>query len=315
MTRTRSLALFLAAALACSSTTGRADTLYVNLINSNTIVTYNTAATNPTPMTFASTGPSGAVGLAFDKAGNLYTAVANFSNFSGTITKYTPQGVGSLFASTPPGVGTAYLAFDAAGNLFASGSTFSDTIAKFTPQGVFSLFASTGLHTPDGMAFDTAGNLYVANANGNDILKFTPGGAVSVFASTGSFNVPIGLAFDAAGNLFATESNNTIEKFTPQGVGSLFASTGLNDPVGLAFDAAGDLFVANPNDDSIEKFTPQGVGSGFATTPGTPFDLVFAPSAIPEPSSLVLGCLAVALLGSYGAWRRARRASQPCAPA
>jgi glucose/arabinose dehydrogenase len=52
-------------------------------------------------------------------------------------------------------------------------------------MGVKSTFA-TGLTTPRGLAFDSSGNLFVAEANAipdGDILKFPPGGVPKVFAS------------------------------------------------------------------------------------------------------------------------------------
>jgi DNA-binding beta-propeller fold protein YncE len=84
------------------------------------------------------------------------------------------------------------------------------------------------------LAFDKAGNLYVANFVSSTIEKFTPGGVGTVFASTG-LNHPVGLAFDSGGNLYAVNSfDNTIYRFTPDGVGTLFASTGLNRPTYIA---------------------------------------------------------------------------------
>ena len=69
-------------------------------------------------------GPSG---LAFDSAGNLYAANVN----ANTIERFTPGGVGSVFANT----GLNYplgLAFDSAGNLYAANLN-NNTIEKFTP--------------------------------------------------------------------------------------------------------------------------------------------------------------------------------------
>ena len=126
---------------------------------------------------------------------------------------------------------------------------------------------------PRGLAFDAAGNLYVANAGANTVSKVTPAGAVSTFAS--GFNDPDGLAFDAAGNLYVANSgNNTVSKVTPAGVVSTFAS-GFNDPDGLAFDAAGNLYVANAGNNTVSEVTPAGVVSTFASGFNVPVGLAF----------------------------------------
>src|SRR5262249_14294497 len=113
-------------------------------------------------------------------------------------------------------------------------------IQKYTAPGPGSPFTS-GVNFAYGLAFDSAGNLYVANLGSNNILKFTPAGVGSVFASTGFTNLQGGLAFDGTGNLYvANTGNDTIQKFTPAGVGSAFAHAGqgqAHPTGGLAFDA------------------------------------------------------------------------------
>ena len=104
------------------------------------------------------------------------------------------------------------------------------------------------MNSPRGLAFDSAGNLYVSNAanagtGNNTIEKFTPGGVGSLFASSG-LSTPEGLAFDSAGNLYASNIGNgnpTIEKFNSTGTDlGVFASSGLSAPHFLAFtDDAG----------------------------------------------------------------------------
>ncbi len=80
------------------------------------------------------------------------------------------------------------LAFDPAGNLFASNYSF-DKIEMITPGGSSNFFASTLLQGDTrrqgsaGLAFDSAGNLYVANYLTSTIEKFTPGGLGGVFAT------------------------------------------------------------------------------------------------------------------------------------
>jgi sugar lactone lactonase YvrE len=150
-----------------------------------------------------------------------------------------------------------------ADNLYVANVT-GDTVSQITPAGVLSIFAH-GVHAPQGLAFDSAGNLYVRNFN--TIEKFSSAGVdLGTFASTGLSN-PLGLAFDSADNLYAAnQGTDTIEKFTPAGVGSVFANSGLNGVQGLAFDSAGNLYAANFSGNSIEKFTPGGVGSVFASS-------------------------------------------------
>ena len=89
-----------------------------------------------------------------------------------------------------------------------------------------------GLSGPAGLAFDSSGNLYVANHSNDTISKVTPSGSVSTFASVG-LSGPDGLAFDASGNLYvANYSNDTVSKMTPSGSVSTFVSEGLSDPMG-----------------------------------------------------------------------------------
>ena len=146
-----------------------------------------------------------------------------------------------------------------------------DTIDTVNSTGTRSPFGSSGGTHPNFMAFDTAGNLYVANSN-NTIVKFTITAGVlsnvgTTFASGGLLSNPYGLAFDTAGNLYAANlTNNTIARFTPEGVGSIFPSSGLSLPTGLAFDGAGNLYVANAAGTTIRKLPPAGgAGSVFNT--------------------------------------------------
>ena len=193
------------------------------------------------------------------------------SDYSQTITRLNSSGVGSIF----PVFGTSRftgLAFGATGDLYAA-DTAVPNIVKITPGGVGSPFSGSPI-SPMGMAFDSAGYLFVAGSSGS-ILKIDPtGSGISTFADTDDgLAVPRALAFDSAGNLYASDFNSgnggLIWKFTPDGVGSVFASTGSKLPEGLAFDSAGNLYVANNDptlDPFIQKFTPDGVGSLFATT-------------------------------------------------
>jgi DNA-binding beta-propeller fold protein YncE len=132
--------------------------------------------------------PGHGLGLAFDKAGNLFAADAT----DRTIYRFTPDGTRSIFvgpeAFTNPETCPIGLAFDRLGNLFVTTVVFpynNDRILKFTPDGVKRTFAS-GLPNPRGLIFDSAGKLFVTNipsSLGGDILRFTGRGVPTVFAS------------------------------------------------------------------------------------------------------------------------------------
>jgi hypothetical protein len=196
------------------------------------------------------------------------------------------------------------LAFDSTGNLFATIPNYTEILKLDYGQGYGYYFgASTNysqshLSYPINLAFDSVGNIYVANNTNanpysflsspspydNTIEKFSTNFTdLSTFAT--SLNNPSGLAFDSGWNLFVANSGtngslkNTIIKFTTGGVSSTFAtaSNGLNSPQGLAFDSAGNLYVANSGNGTIEKFTPDGTGSVFASGLNSPTSIAIFP--------------------------------------
>jgi DNA-binding beta-propeller fold protein YncE len=121
------------------------------------------------------------------------------------------------------------------------------------------------LSEPKGLAFDSSGNLFVANFGNSTIEEFNSSGHGTVFASSGLSN-PYGIAFDPInGDLFVGNNNGTIEKFNPNsnGHGTLFAS-GLGEAVGLAFDSSGNLYAADYVNCTIDKFSPSGHETVFA---------------------------------------------------
>ncbi|MGA9778081.1 MAG: SMP-30/gluconolactonase/LRE family protein [Verrucomicrobiia bacterium] len=154
-------------------------------------------------------------------------------------------------------------------NLFEADED-SGNIYEFAANGVQSTFAS-GLSFPTGLAFDRAGDLFVACLGGTgvdagNITEITPAGAQSTFAS--GLDGPEGLAFDSSGNLFvADEGSGEITEITPEGTKSTFAS-GLQHATGLAFNSAGNLFVSVYTNSLPLKGGPIGYGAIIEITPG-----------------------------------------------
>jgi sugar lactone lactonase YvrE len=213
-------------------------------------------------------------GLAFDSSGNLFAAVNYFAppnQRQGRILKFPPLGHQSVLGNVALSI-IEGLVTDSGGNIFAiaqsASSTTANAIYKFAPDGTRAVFGTTPGAGFD-LAFDSAGNLYATDADGQTIYKFTPDGMRSVFAGPSAFapgEFPIGLAFDSSGNLFVSIETfsdpgaDSIVYFTPMGVKSTFA-TGLTFPRGLAFDSSGYLYVAETNpapDGDILKFAPGG---------------------------------------------------------
>jgi hypothetical protein len=217
---------------------------------------------------------------------------------------------------------------------------YGGTISRFagTGPGTFSTTAiplSGGLSYPAGLAFDSRGNLFVANSAGSDSITefaFTPGAGATpgtfgtaTMLTGGGLAEPNGLAFDASGNLFTSNLlGTTITEFAFNSNTGTFgtgvaAATGLNSPAGLAFDAQGDLFVGSFYGGTITKLaagaTPGTFRTGtvVATDLNGPVFLSFGllPSApVPESSTTVsLGLLlALGMGGMVVAARKRRKA-------
>jgi len=257
-------------------------------------------------------------GVAVDTAGNLFIA----DTYNHCVRKVTPGGVISTVAGNgtqgysgdggpakaaqlriPQGV-----AVDTADILFIA-DTGNNRVRKVTPDGVISTVAGNGTHGfsgnggpatsaqlnyPNGIAVDSAHNLFIADRNNNRIRKVTPGGVISTVAGNGTYGfsgdggpakaaqlrIPQGIAIDTARNLFIADTgNNRVRKVTPSGVISTVAGNGirgfsgnvgaatsaqLNAPSGVAVDAARNLFIADTGDGRVRKVTSSGAISTVA---------------------------------------------------
>jgi sugar lactone lactonase YvrE len=113
-----------------------------------------------------------ATGIAFDHAGNLFVG-----DRSGTIFKIGPDKEIFVFATLEPSIAFYHLAFSPAGELYVTGPTTSsfDRVYRISQGGEVKSFFR-GLGRPQGLAFDRAGNLYVAASLGGKrgIVRITP---------------------------------------------------------------------------------------------------------------------------------------------
>jgi sugar lactone lactonase YvrE len=177
------------------------------------------------------------------------------------------NGVGAL--TVQPGsvvvsenaVSTAITLRGATVHLGAGASVGARRMLGNTPTTV----VTSGLNAPIGLAFDSTGNLYVANDGNSTIGKVAPGSSTATPFVTSGLSQPHYLAFDASGNLYvANFGSGTVSKVA---AGTSTATTfvsGLSLPMGLAFDSTGNLYVANHGNGTVSK-----VAAGTSTA--TPF--------------------------------------------
>lgn len=258
---------------------------------------------------------------AVDSKGNIF--VADLVNR--TIRKIATDGTVSLFAGTNGlqgtnnGVGTLArfqapegLAIDRSDNLYVADQGAS-TIRKIAPDGTVTTLAGLGkssgtndgvgnlarFASPEAVAVDASGNVYVSDTGNDTIRMITSGGAVTTLAGssvssgtadgtngTARFSVPRGIAVDSATNIYVADSgNSTIRKLTLAGtncVVTTLAGTGSQNGsvdatgsdarfhfiYGLAVDGAGNVYGVDRSNDDIRKVTPNGVVTTLAGVPG-----------------------------------------------
>ena len=261
-------------------------------------------------------------GVAVGSDGDLYVADA----YNNTIRKVTPVGTNWVVTTLAGSAGNAGYAdgtgtnalfnypwgvkVDSAGNVYVADAG-NNAIRKVTPAGVVTTLAGQQLNgsadgtngaaqfsSPQGLALDSVGNLYVGDDNNFTIRKVTPVGTnwvVTTLAgslpygstdgagSAARFNVPHGVALDSAGNAYVSDSgNNTVRVVTPTGVVTTLAGvagafgstdgTGTNAlferPMCVAADTNRNLYVTDYDANTIRRVTSAGVVTTLAGSPG-----------------------------------------------
>ncbi|TNM63221.1 hypothetical protein FHN55_15345 [Streptomyces sp. NP160] len=177
------------------------------------------------------------------------------------------------------------------------------------------------------IAFDSAGNAYIASADRNVVYKTNPDLSNPVIfagtlttagdASTGTglLNQPSALAIDGSNNVYVASPANygsdpggsEVAKVTPAGTMTRFV--GVQDPASLAFDGAGNLLVADTSNNQIVSVNSAGtssvlVGTGSAATTVPPGNTSSTNDPIRFPTSLDVAPNGDLLIGGQGAvWR------------
>jgi uncharacterized protein (TIGR03437 family) len=254
--------------------------------------------------------------LAVDSSGNVYFAEngdsrirridAKSLDISTVAGNGTPGFTGDGSTATnaemnsPTGV-----AVDSAGNLYIADS-LNCRIRKVASGGNISTLAGNGtlsysgdggaaskaqLNTPQGVAADAAGNLYLSDTLNNVVRKVSPNGIISNYAGNGGvgssgdgsaatsaqLNGPQGLAVDASGNLFIADTLNAkVRKVSASGVISTVAGSGtpgyggdgaaatsaqLNLPIGVAVDGNNNLYIADFGNSRVRKVSANNIST------------------------------------------------------
>jgi len=153
------------------------------------------------------------IGLVVDSAGNLY--VADSGNIR--VRKVSPDGI----ITTVAGNGT----WEYLGGYSGDGGSAT----------------STPLMAPQGLAVDSAGNLYIADYT--SIRKVSPDGIITTMAGNG------GWGCTGTNPFFICES----------GDGGPATSATLVGPTGVTVDGAGNLYVADSYNGRVRKVSPDGI--------------------------------------------------------
>ena len=272
----------------------------------------------------------GSAGIAFDASGNLFildpinnNRIRRVDGATGIITTVAGNGVAGFSGdgglATAAEISPAFesgIVLDAAGNFFFT-DTGNQRVRKVdVSTGVITTVAGTGvigfsgdgglaiaaqLNTPQELAFDSLGHLYIGESSGvirrvdivTGIITTIAGTSGYAFGGDGGlaiaaeFSGPSGLDFDAADNLYITDqSNNRIRRIdkatgiitTIAGVGR-FENTGDNglassanvwQPHDIEVDASGNLFVSTNG--GVRKITLVNPVDAFPYNPAASVD-------------------------------------------
>jgi uncharacterized protein (TIGR03437 family) len=176
----------------------------------------------------------------------------------------------------------AFALMDAQGVLYFSDSG-AHKVRKIQPGGLLATVAGTGdrgfggdggpaaaglLDTPRGLAFDAAGNLYIADSGNHRIRRVSPDGRIATFGEGAALRNPAGVAVTLQSDvLVADTQNHRVAQLRPDGsLTTLAGSPGipgfggdggpagsalLSAPAAIAVDAVGSIYIADTGNQRI----------------------------------------------------------------
>jgi sugar lactone lactonase YvrE len=245
-------------------------------------------------------------GVAVDGQGNIYIAdiwnhrVRKVTVSNGIITTIAGTGTAGynadgIVATTAKLNGPTDMAFDGSGNVYIAES-LNYRIRKVTVStGIITTVAGTGiigyngdgitatsaqLSTPNGIAIDGSGNIYIADSWNHRIRKVTVStGIITTIAGTGAAGYngdgivattaklykPYGVAIDGSGNVYiADTSNNRVRKLMLNTgiITTIATTTQMLAPLDVAIDGSGDIYIA----DHFYRIRKVTVSTGIITT-------------------------------------------------
>ena len=107
-----------------------------------------------------------------------------------------------------------------------------------------SVFFDPGTKYIWALAFDSAGNLFVATGDHGQIFRVAPNGDHSLFFKSDEPHIRV-LAFDGQGNLIAgSDGSGLIYRISPKGEGFVLYSAPKREITCLALDSAGNIYLA-----------------------------------------------------------------------
>jgi trimeric autotransporter adhesin len=281
------------------------------------------------------------ISLVVDSSGNIYI----LENGDGKIRKVdvtsgnisTIAGTGAAGFGGDGGAATSAvmnyptgLAIDGSSNFYIADALnqrirkiAGTTISTIAGNGVSSFSGNGGaalnaqMNSPQGVAVDAAGNLYIADTGNNVVRKVGTDGNIVAFAGNGQagnggdggaaasaqLKAPQGVSVDAKGIVYIADSGNArVRKVDLTGNISNVAGNGtpgyggdngsagtsqLYTPTAVAADAAGNLYIADFNNNRIRKVSTNGTittvaGNGYAGYSGDGGPATSAQLSLPQ---------------------------------